>query len=568
MISAIEQNLRSEVAAIEYRVDGERSAAAVANGKTQLLGVAIVTRNGASYHQPPDIVAALARLGDRPRVYDDAVFSRAVERHCILPTAENFDDVDIMARLLGRERMMNFNGNSEANGRHNPGDHAIQKCHSMLVLLDHLANELSRAGMGYLYARIELPVVNPTVDMTIGGIPVDVNKLHEKEIGAHTQSDILRMQIAEVAGNDLNPNSPEQLREYLFGQCGLLVNTTEDSESTLDSVLERHEHQHSLIPLLRKYRKIQPVLFGCQSLLSRSLIIPSVHPKIDPLGACTGRFTCQDPPLQSLSAQVQDAICARDGHRLIEIDFSQAELRVLAHFSRDPGLVDALTSPRGDVHRQTAAIALGKPPDNVTPDERERVGKTTNFAVIYGQTKYGLSETLGIPAHEAELFIDAYFRAYPGVRGWRDKAIQTAHETGEVKTLYGRRRILTGINSNFPPSVRAAERQAINTIIQGTAADILKLAIARLYGQLPTSCRLLLTVHDSFLLEVPEKLAHEVARNFLRVVEEPPPNFTMPIRAKMKFGRTWAECKSDESLPSQSLIYPTRVCGVRPQLGS
>lgn len=549
MISAVANGRDSEAVAVEYVLDGEQSAAAVARGKSHLVGVAIAFRSVTPRYVTTTISMALAELGDRPRVYSNSIFGRTVERKFNLPTTTSFDDVGIMARLLELEPAAAPAAalRGAGGGSAHAGEDAVRRCVNSLQLLNTLPSQLSNAGLGYVYASIELPVVDPTVAMISYGVLANTAMLEENRCCGSVELDILRRQIAELAGEELNPDSPEKLRDFIFGKCRLPVVTLTDVglPSTSGPVLQRLENLHPMIPLLRRYRKLRPILSATESLLQFASSSSIVHPELDPLGASTGRFSCEQPNLQGLPAPVCDAIRARDGCVLVEADFSQVELRVLAHFSRDPGFLDAYCGNDINIHRRTAALALGLPENAVTSTQR-KIGKTVNFGIIYGQTEYGLSDKLNISVAEARQFIERYLRGYPKVAEWIEEIKQFVRLHGFVRTLYGRRRRLPEVWSPDRGKAEHALRQAVNSVVQGTAADLNKLALVRLHQVLPPQVRLLLTVHDSVLLEVPQEMCECVTNMVRQEMEAAPPNFTIPLRMDVKTGLTWGECKRQE----------------------
>jgi len=262
---------------------------------------------------------------------------------------------------------------------------------------------------------------------------------------------------------------------------------------------------------------------------------------LDPLGTPTGRFTCRNPELQAVPAKLKQAFIADQDHVLIEADFSQIELRVLAHFSQDPAFLQAFSGGdcEVDLHRRTAALALDIDEADVTVEQRNTIGKRINFGISYGLTPHGLAEQLSLDTDTAQDFIHAFFAGYPGIQHWQQAVQQQVIRDGHVRTLYGRRRHLPDVWSKNKATQQQALRQAVNTIIQGTAADINKMALARLHRALPESCRLLLTVHDSVLLEVPKGEAAETGRLVKRVMQTPPPEFPVPLVVAVRCGDCW-----------------------------
>ena len=251
-----------------------------------------------------------------------------------------------------------------------------------------------------------------------------------------------------------------------------------------------------------------PAQANAAALLRRVQPDGRIYADLDPLGAISGRYNCRDPKLQGLPPGVLAAVEASPGCVLMEADVSQCELRVLAHFSQDPRLLAAYRDGDVDLHVQTAAAALGIASEQIT-DEQRGVGKQVNFAIIYGMTADGLAQKLGISPCEAQSLLDGYFAAYPGVRSWIAQAHAAAHADRQVRTLFGRRRRLPDVRSRDSGAVATAQRQALNTIIQGTAANLLKLALIRLHNALPHDVWMLLPVHDSVLLIVPNSMVEE-----------------------------------------------------------
>ncbi len=341
-----------------------------------------------------------------------------------------------------------------------------------IIPLDSYAQFLGNAAMEHVadvYEQIELPVIAPTLAMTLAGIPVNTTTL-----------------------------------EQLAGREG--------SVATNAAALLRHVQPDGM-----------------------------VYANLDPLGTATGRFSCSDPPLQALDRRVRRAIEASPGCVLMEADYSQMELRVLAHFSQDAALLDAFQH-NIDLHIRTAAHVLGIAEDDVT-DQQRQLGKTLNFGIVYGQTAYGLADELGVTMKRAEALLAAHAAAYPGVAAWIASVHQQASNVGEVRTLYGRRRSLPNIYSANEALAAEARRHAVNTIIQGTAADLMKMALIRLHDTLPDEVRMLLPVHDSVLLEVPVDLVEETSRIVRNAMETRPASFAVPLKVDIHTGRTWADCK-------------------------
>jgi DNA polymerase-1 len=275
-----------------------------------------------------------------------------------------------------------------------------------------------------------------------------------------------------------------------------------------------------------------------------------VHASFHQTGAITGRLSSSDPNLQNipirteLGRRIREAVVAGDlDSVLLTADYSQIELRLLAHFCQDEALVEAFRSGQ-DIHRAVAAQVNGVPPDEVTPAQRS-AAKAVNFGIIYGQTPYGLARSLGIPVVEAKMFIDAYFMRYPGIRLFIDKCIADARRDGYVETILGRRRPITELRSRNRQQVAFGERIAVNTVVQGSAADLIKRAMIAIHRELVSgghSARMLIQVHDELVFEVPRA---DVAReaDMIRAKMEGAIKVSVPITVDISWGRTWAEGK-------------------------
>jgi len=535
----------AEAVMVDYHVTGDQTASAVARGDSQLVGISLAGISVPQHRVTGDFAAAVWSLGTRRRVYRDSIFARTVERVFGLPQVDVFDDLGTMIRLLDVAGLWD----SATDGR--PTAWPDDGCADQVARLPTtLPARLTGAGLYDAYSRVELPVVNSIVDMTINGMPVDLDVLAQVEANTAARLDILRHQIAESTGGVVNPDHDNQIRTFLYERRGLAVPflTPTRQRSVGDVAMQQLEAQHPVVAQIRDYRSRRNSLTMCRSLARNHCPRTGcVHGTLNPLGAATGRFSCSAPNLQGVPGIIRHAIRARDGKMLVEADISQAEYRVLAHFTCDPGLVEVFQAGNVDLHKQTMALVLGKSVDTVTPEERKD-GKAVNFGIVYGQTEHGLARKLGISVAEARGFIDGFFRGRPAVRDWVESIKQQVRRRGYVQTWSGRCRNLPAIWSDNSVAVAEAERQAVNTIIQGTAADLLKLMLARLHRSLPDDFRLLLTVHDSILLEVPDNRVDE-ARDLVRQdMESPIPGFSIPIQVEIQIGATWAGRDSPENV--------------------
>lgn len=392
---------------------------------------------------------------------------------------------------------------------------------------------LAGEGLSVLFHKIEYPAAVVAGVMRANGIGVDLPLLEELEFELGVRLGLLREEITTAAGRAINPLSQAEVAAAL-----------REPASTV-SARPGAESRPPLVDLVRQYQEMYRASDAVTKLLSRAdRRTGRVHYALDSLGADTGRFSCADPPLHSLPSELRELVVAAPGHALVEADFSQIELRVLAHFSQDRLLLDAFANGI-DLHRSTAARALRVTEAEVSDAMRDEVGKVVNFGIVYGQTPHGLAKKLGATEREAQSHLEAYFAAHHGVRDWIDRTQREALRDGYVTTFYGRRRRLPGLRSNDRAEVERGLRQAVNTVIQGTAAEINKSALIRLHRELDERCRLVLTVHDSVLLEVPRDRAGEVAVKVAVLMRQLPPGFRTPLAVKVGVGGTWAECQRD-----------------------
>jgi DNA polymerase-1 len=360
----------------------------------------------------------------------------------------------------------------------------------------------------------------------------------------------LERRIHAAAGRSFNVASTRELAQILFGELELpVLKRLKTGPSTDQDVLEKLAEQHELPRLVLEHRALAK-LKGTYVDALPQLVDPAdgrIHTTFHQAGAATGRLSSSDPNLQNipirteLSRRIRAAFVAPPGRRLLSADYSQIELRILAHYSEDPALLEAFRL-REDVHTRTAAETFGVGREAVTPEMR-RVAKMLNFGIAYGLSAFGLSQRLDLPGAEAQAIISRYFARYAGVKRWVDRAVEEARRNGESRTLYGRARAMPEIASRNPALRGAAERTAINTPIQGTAADIVKIAMIRVHGALAREkrdARLLLQVHDELVLEVAEDdLAATV--EIVKREMEGAAKLAVPLDVEVGHGHSWAE---------------------------
>jgi len=409
---------------------------------------------------------------------------------------------------------------------------------------------LREHGLERLYETLEVPLVPVLADMERVGIRVDPERLGQLTKELDTQLDALLREIHQLAGEAVNPNSPKQLAVVLFEKLRLPpVKRTKTGYSTDVDVLEELALGHALPGKILEYRQLAK-LKGTYADALPALIHPRtgrIHTSFNQLVAATGRLSSSNPNLQNipirteLGRRIRQAFIPEEGWRFVAADYSQIELRILAHFSEEPALVEAFQ--RGeDIHTRTAAQIMGVAPRAVTSEMR-RLAKVVNFGILYGLSGFGLSQAVSIGRADAQRFIDDYFASHPRVRAYIDRVVAEGRAQGYVTTLLGRRRYLPELGARNPAARGAAERMAANAPIQGTASDIIKLAMVRLAPALAARglrSRMLLQVHDELLLEVPEAETAAV-REQLPEVMEAVVTLTVPLRVDVKEGRDWAE---------------------------
>ncbi|HWE37680.1 MAG TPA: DNA polymerase I [Isosphaeraceae bacterium] len=379
-----------------------------------------------------------------------------------------------------------------------------------------LAPKVKAEGLWDLYADLERPLIGVLARMERVGIKVDVARLGQLSAEFAGRLDAIEAQVHAIAGRPFNIGSAAQLRQVLFDELKLpVVSRTPGGEpSTAADVLEELAAKHELPRLLIQHRQLSKLKSTYLDTLP-NLVNPDdgrVHASFNQGVAATGRLSSSDPNLQNIPVRTEDGrqvrqafVAGAPGWSLLTADYSQIELRILAHYSKDPALVRAFAEDR-DIHSVVAARIFHVPENEVTSAQR-RVAKTVNFGVIYGLSPFGLAARLGISQTEAAAFIDAYFQEYAGVDSFITKTLEAAQQAGRVETILGRRRAIDGIKSTTGHNRNLAERTAVNTVIQGSAADLIKRAMLavddRLRRELPAA-RMLLQIHDELVLEAPE----------------------------------------------------------------
>lgn len=430
---------------------------------------------------------------------------------------------------------------------------AVWEAKAISRLYPLLGAKLEEEKLTHLMDTIELPLVEVLAAMEQNGVYVNRAHLAEKteEVAGRLQK--IEAAIYEMAGHDFNLNSPKQLGVVLFEELGLPVRKkTKTGYSTNAEVLESLRLEHPIIEQILAYRlwsKLKSTyLDGIAGLIRTDT--GRVHTNFNQTVTATGRLSSSDPNLQNIPVRTEEGRMIRalfepgEGYDyLLSADYSQIELRLLAHMSGDENFIDAFKRGQ-DIHARTAAEVFGIPLEEVTPELR-RHAKAVNFGIVYGISDFGLARNLHISRKEAGDYISRYFTRYPGVRAFMDKVVAEAHETGYVTTMFGRRRELPAIKSRNFNQRMLAERMAMNTPIQGTAADVIKLAMIAAYRKLREAgvkSRILLQVHDELVLEVKESEL-ETVQAILHEAMEHVVSLSVPLSIDVHWGRNWAEAK-------------------------
>ena len=432
-------------------------------------------------------------------------------------------------------------------------DYACEGADFTLRLYQRFQPELDEQQMEGLFHGLEMPLIPVLARMERVGVRIDEEFFREMSRKLNGDLALVQQEIWKEAGTEFNISSNPQLREILYEKLGLpVLKRTKTGPSTDARVLEELAAQGHRVPvLLMEYREMEKLRGTYVDALPR-MVNPStgrIHTSFNQTVAATGRLSSSDPNLQNipirtqLGREIRKGFTAEPGNVLLAADYSQIELRILAHFSGDEPLVQAFKEGI-DVHRQTAAVVFEVPVDEVTAEQRGRA-KTINFATLYGQGPFALAQQLGISQDDAKEFIAAYFERFSGVRGFLDEQVFGARELGYVETLLGRRRYVPELQSSNWNIRQFGERVAQNTPIQGTAADLLKKAMIEVDRALEAShwgARLLLTVHDELLFEVPEDRVDEVRPVVVELMEGAV-ELAVPVAVDWGVGASWYEAK-------------------------
>jgi len=476
------------------------------------------------------------RMDDFGIAFGDCVFDTALAAYDLNPSQSDYPVSKLATNFLGITV---------------DDEDAAACAEALWQLKEILPEELRKNDMFDLYTQIELPLCRVLYKMEKRGISIDKTLLEQFDVMLSQRIADCETLIYSYSDGKFNINSTKQLGELLFEKLGLPpVKKTKTGYSTNAEVLEKLKNKHPIIPAIMDYRMLTKLKSTyAEGLLKVICEDGRIRTTFQNLVTATGRLSSTEPNLQNipvrtdLGAEIRKMFVPKEGCVLVDADYSQIELRVLAHIAKDPVMQESFCSGR-DIHTATAAQVFGVPMEAVTSLQR-RHAKAVNFGIVYGISEFSLAEDIGVTRYAAREYIDNYLANYQGVRNYMKQVVEDARAIGYTQTLYGRRRYIPELkSSNF--NVRSgAERIALNTPIQGTAADLIKLAMIRVENALNEQypqAQLLLQVHDELIVECPEDIAEEVARLISKEMEGVA-ELSVPLTAEAKFGKSWYDAK-------------------------
>jgi DNA polymerase I len=477
----------------------------------------------------------------------------------LLNPSENNHDIPAIGHRMGRTDCL-FDEEVYGKGakQHVPeqsvlADHVVRKAMTLYNLKEKMENQLQENEQYELFTELEMPLALILGEMEHTGVRVDESRLEEMRIDLKERLAELEQEVHELAGKEFNLNSPKQLGTILFDKLGLpVIKKTKTGYSTAADVLEQLQDEHKIIPKLLLYRQLGKLqstyIEGLLKVVNKDT--GKIHTRFNQALTQTGRLSSIDPNLQNIPIRLEEGrkirqafIPEQKGWLMFAADYSQIELRVLAHIANDEKLISAFQHDL-DIHTQTAMDVFHVDKEAVTSNMR-RQAKAVNFGIVYGISDYGLSQNLGITRKEAKQFIDRYFASYPGVKAYMEEIVQEAKHKGYVSTLMKRRRYLPDITSRNFNKRSFAERTAMNTPIQGSAADIIKKAMIDLDHKLKEvklKARMLLQVHDELIMEAPKSEIDKLIE-IVPAVMENAVNLNVPLKVDYAYGDSWFDAK-------------------------
>jgi DNA polymerase-1 len=456
------------------------------------------------------------------------------------------------------------------------GERQVRVLETVRQLVDPVQSALGEAGLTELLLDVELPLADVLAVVEMTGVLLDAAKADALEEQFRARVAALDRRLRRLANGPFDPNSKTQVADLLFRRLGLMPPPRiADEESTNRDVLEHLVGQHPIVELVIERRRLAAFLTNFLVPLRQAVdqTTGRIHTSFDQARAATGRITSRNPCLQNIPVRgedgrrIRDLFVAQPGWKIISADYGQIEPRILAHLSKDRRLAEAFI--RGDdVYERTARDILGIPKSKPLPDGARATGKVLTLAPIYGETEYGVAAKLGVSLEEAREFLRRFFARYSGVRRYLDEVIVEARASGMVRTLLGRRRLVRDLHARNPYARAAAERAASNAVVQGSAADILKLAMLRVERRLTADrmrARMILTVHDEIVLEAPDEEV-EAATEIVRYEMERAAALDVPLKVSIGVGTTWGEAMETASkgrMSSPSSVMPPHIAHAR-----
>ncbi len=507
-----------------------------------------------------DLKAELLNLYPYGVEIENLAFDTMIGEYLIDPAKNNYDLKELAAQYFGQSLLNEEDLLGKGKNKIDIFDIETEKlqnflCQKVAIILrlkEVVEKKIKDLGLTELYYDVEMPLTEVLASMEYKGIEIDKNMLKKFEIEFDGIINRLTQEIYDLAGDKFNINSPKQLGEILFGKLLLPpIKKTKTGYSTSVEVLEKLFDKHEIIPKILEYRQVTKIkttyIDGLLNIINP--ITGRIHSSFNQTVTTTGRISSTEPNLQNIpirtemGRQLRKVFRAGDGYKFIDADYSQIELRVLAHISEDTNLMESFLKDQ-DVHTRTASEIFDVAIEEVTPTMRDDA-KAVNFGIVYGISDFGLSENLKISRYRAKEYIDSYLEKYALVKNYMTESVKTAKENGYVLTLLNRRRYLPELSSrNF--NIRSfGERMAMNTPIQGSAADIIKIAMVKVYRRLKDEgyrAQLILQVHDELIVECPEDEIKEVAIIVQESMEQAM-SLKVPLKVDLLLGQTWFDTK-------------------------
>lgn len=508
-------------------------------------------------HGMKDDIVLLHNMGVH---FEDIAFDTAIGAYILEPSRTRYEIGELAQEYLGASLPTSeeFLGKGKARVRicdvdeKAAAEFAAKEVQCIALLRSYIEKELEANGQKGLYYDIELPLVEVLADLQVTGVAVDREKLSEFNETLAERIEELTTKIYELAGCEFNINSTKQLGEVLFDKLGLkAVKKTKTGYSTDAAVLEKLAGSHDIIDLLMEYRLVNKIktTYGDGLLAVINPATGRIHSSFNQTVTVTGRISSTEPNMQNipvrhpLGREIRKMFVAKEGCMLVDADYSQIELRILAHIAQDAEMIKAFADGV-DIHAVTASQVLGVPLEQVSASQRAGA-KAVNFGIVYGIGEFSLAKDLNISISEARKYIDGYLEHYKGVKAYMDEIKNEAYEKGYVTTIFGRRRYIPELKASNHNIKAFGERVALNTPIQGSAADIIKLAMVRVYRRLKAEgfrSKLILQVHDELIVEALEEEVDAV-RRILREEMEQVVRLDVKLVAEEKCAKSWYDAK-------------------------